>query len=370
MHDSIDQGLNLPLWDEVKQKCHDNNILLIASIELTYQCNLSCGHCYLSDQRHKHENMLSHREICSVIDQLSDMGAMMIVLTGGEIFLREDLMDIISYSRRKGFIIDLLTNGTFITSAVADKLAEIGVSEVEVSLYGAEPLTHDSFTQVPGSFDKTLDALGFLIERGIGVLIKMIVMNFNFPELERVRALAAKMRARFTASWILTPTLGGSIEPKRFMLTPNQKEELYSLCKKLGLLGLAENGSVDRDHFADGHIKQELHLAYFLCNAGRSFCNISPIGDVSPCLMLPIIAGNIRQNLLQEIWMNEIFREFRDISFSDLTECSKCDLALECRRCPGFALHDGGNLLGVSPQICEIAKWRKEIKKGGMSIEG
>ncbi len=95
--------------------CKQKNIPLYCYFELTYRCNLSCKHCYAPKI---YGEELSLNEIDSILDQLLKIGTLQLLLTGGEILIREDFFDIAFLARSKGFILGLMTNGTLITKDI------------------------------------------------------------------------------------------------------------------------------------------------------------------------------------------------------------------------------------------------------------
>ena len=92
--------------------------------------------------------------------ELVQIGAISLTLSGGEIFLRKDVLDILDFATQR-FYVFLLTNGTLISEKIAQKLKELGVLRVDISLYGKREI-HDKITKTPGSFDKVMDSLRWL----------------------------------------------------------------------------------------------------------------------------------------------------------------------------------------------------------------
>jgi radical SAM protein with 4Fe4S-binding SPASM domain len=105
------------------------------------------------------------------------------------------------------------------------------------------------------------------------------------------------------------------------------------------------------------------------CKAGKAVCSISPHGEVSPCLLMPIKLGNLREQTMEEIWYqegNELLDKLRDPTSYELSPCLNCALLPFCNRCPGVAYMETGNPFGRSPSACRYAKWRgKNRMKGG-----
>src|SRR6185369_13526326 len=98
-------------------------------------CNLDCDHCYL-DITHPPDEM-STAEALHVIDELARSGTLFLVLTGGEIFLRKDTLEIAAHARKRGLAVRLLTNATRIDRELAAAIARVKPMAVEISIYGS-----------------------------------------------------------------------------------------------------------------------------------------------------------------------------------------------------------------------------------------
>ena len=86
--------------------------------ELTPRCNFSCVHCYLNDHHFSEE--MSYDEIIEIIDILYEKEVLFLTFTGGDVFTRKDFLNIYLYAKKKGFIIELYTNGALIDEKVID----------------------------------------------------------------------------------------------------------------------------------------------------------------------------------------------------------------------------------------------------------
>jgi radical SAM protein with 4Fe4S-binding SPASM domain len=93
------------------------------------------------------------------------------------------------------------------------------------------------------------------------------------------------------------------------------------------------------------------------CSAGHNSCYISPYGDVSPCVQMPVAAGNLRKQRFEEIWYgSREMKRVRAVRESELPLCSTCSIRSYCERCPGLAETEGGDLLGAYERACELAE--------------
>src|SRR5229473_6952125 len=125
-----------------------------AQIELTYGCNLHCVHCYTDCYNRPDliKQELRYEEVIRVLDQLAMEGCLWVCFTGGEIFMRRDFLDIYAYAKQKGFIITLFTNGTMISTRIAEYLEEYPPFKIDISVHGVTEETYEKVTQVPGSY--------------------------------------------------------------------------------------------------------------------------------------------------------------------------------------------------------------------------
>src|SRR2546427_250611 len=174
-------------WLALREKGAQQRVPVRAMIELTYGCNLRCVHCY--NPTHQAKDELSTVQITALIDQLAAVGCLELGLTGGEIFTRRDLFEIMAYAKGKGFAITLLTNATLITPERADRIQALHPRSVEISIYGATQETYEQVTRIPGSFQGFLTGVQLLRERTVPLLIKMPVMTLNQHEVEQAKAL-------------------------------------------------------------------------------------------------------------------------------------------------------------------------------------
>ena len=338
------------LVEEVVNKCVENYIPYAAMFELTYKCNLNCRHCYVVNDNDGTE--LSTAEIMGIIDQLAEMGTFFLAFTGGEIFMRDDLFDIAWYAKKKGFLLTFMTNGTLITPEKIEELKRLKPKKFEISLYGATAKTHDYITQVKGSFERTVEAIKGLTERGIEVTIKYLLMNSTIRENKEIKTMTEELGTHLSMNPGLAPRRDGSMEPLQYDLS---FEEMVKYLPE-------ENNDALLSYLSE---KSENPSDRFVCKAGKSGCCISPDGTVYPCVMMPIAVGNLSEKSFKEIWHTEPsfeLKRLRNLTSFDLPTCSQCDLARFCVRCPGVVYLETGDFVGASPSACRYAQWRKYSK--------
>lgn len=161
----------------------------------THRCNLKCGHCYFAptydEKIGRQDGEVSCELIYRAIDALVPFGLKVCKLSGGEPFLRDDLMNMCRYADGRGVRIVIETNGTLVTQRHAEALACLKVKAcVSVSIDGAKSETHEALRGVPGSFGRALEGLGHLVASGAKVQVIAAAYQGNQTELLRIIDLA------------------------------------------------------------------------------------------------------------------------------------------------------------------------------------
>jgi len=344
------------ILESINRRAMDTGFPLSVHIDLTWRCNERCIHCYLD---HDDPDELSLSELRDLLDQMADAGTLFLTLSGGEIFLRKDLFAIIEHARLRGFDIKLKTNAILIGEREAERIAELGVHQVQISVYSHLPQVHDAITKVPGSLERTLRAIGLLRARRVHVVIACVLMKPNTGALRGVQDMARELGAEFTIDPTITPHLNGD----RSILDLNVgREELRKIFETESLVG-----DVDAFTAAPGPIDEDT-LDGTPCSAGHSSSYISPHGDVYPCVQFPLTCGNVRQDRFLDIWQGSAaFGEVRAIRARDLPVCSSCGHVGTCTRCPGLAYMEG-SMYGPSSADCEKSFVRTGIPSAGMRL--
>jgi len=339
---------------------------LSVHFDLTYRCNERCVHCYLDHDDH---GELTTAECLKVLDDLASSGTLFLTFSGGEIFLRPDLYEILAAARRLHFDISLKTNALLVTAERAGRLRELGVRRVQISVYSDIPAVHDAITKVPGSLQRTLAAIPVLLEQGLQVKLACPLMKENLMAYRGVMALAEKLGVPYVLDLTITPMMDGSGGPLEHRasvssLLPVLRDPVLHSCKPQmtpqaasamnsfqQAIGSAVSSGIESSAYED-----------LPCSAGHNSCYISPYGDVFPCVQLPQAAGNLRREKFDDIWHHAPQLErLRAIRESQLPMCSRCELRSYCERCPGLALMEGGDLLGAYERACALAEEKARL---------
>ena len=353
--------MNTPVMDRWIRRTVERRLPWSVHLDLTYRCNERCIHCYLDHEDH---GEMTTEEIKNVLDQLAEAGTLFLTFSGGEIFLRADLFDLIAYARQLHFDVSLKTNALLIDSKRARKLRDLGVRRIQISIYSTDPEVHDAITKVRGSLKRSIAAIRFLQAQGLRVKIACPLMKQNLTAYRGVHALAEELGVPYVLDLTITPKMDGdtSILPLRIStqnLLPVLQDPILSPAPDPGC-GAREIAPVTGSVTSSGIESQ----AYddIPCSAGHNSCYISPYGDVLPCVQMPIPAGNLRRQSFEEVWFDSsAMSRVRGVRESQLPICSTCSIRNYCERCPGLAHMEGGDLLGAYERACDMAELNARV---------
>ncbi len=333
------------IWD----RALTDGIPLSVHFDLTYRCNERCVHCYLDHDDH---GEMTTGEVQSVLDQLAAAGTLFLIFSGGELLLRKDFFDLLAYARGLGFDVKLKTNGILLNARAATRIRDLGVRQVQISIYSHRAEVHDAITKVPGSLARSIDAIRSLKAQGLHVLIANVLMRQNAGDYPAVRALAADLGVECTIDPTITPKMDGDRSIVGLRISAPQ------------LLHVYRDKSLVPDGAGEAPVTDEEMLDARPCSAGHTACYISPYGDVYPCVQFPLPTGNVRRQRFDEIWKHSPqLTDVRNIRMRDLPTCSTCSHMSTCSRCPGLAYMEG-NMRGPSSADCEKSQVRAMATAG------
>src|SRR5947207_10782096 len=143
-------------------------IPLSVHVDLTMRCNERCIHCYrVIEQRPE----LTTQELKGLLDDVARAGTLYLTFSGGEVFLRKDLFELVEHARRLHFDVRLKSNALLVTPEKAARLRTLGVRQVDISIYSADPAVHDRVTKIPGSLERSLQGAVMLRDAGGAVAL-------------------------------------------------------------------------------------------------------------------------------------------------------------------------------------------------------
>ena len=325
---------------EVTNRALALGVPISVHMDLTWRCNERCVHCYLDHEDH---GELTTAEVKRILDQLAEAGTFFLIFSGGEPVMRADFFELVEYARRLMFSVKIKTNGILIGEREARRLRELAVESVQISIYSHRSQVHDAITKVRGSLRRSLDAIRFLRDQGLKVIVAGVMMRQNMFDYKGVQELARELGVQFTLDPTITPKLDGDTSILDLRIPTAQLPELF---RDPSLVD-------DPDEFCAIQPASPDALDDFPCSAGHTACYVSPYGDVYPCVQFPLPTGNLRQQSFLEIWKgSRELEEVRSIHMRDLATCPSCSHMATCTRCPGLAYMEG-SMKGPSSADCE-----------------
>jgi radical SAM protein with 4Fe4S-binding SPASM domain len=330
---------------------------------ITDACNLRCRHCYQNTYSNKNDLSLIELksiagEILSTFSEWGKKGD--ISITGGEPFLRKDLLEFLSYldeSPDTNYL-DILTNGTLIEENTLKKIKRIKKFKyIQISLDGSTPKIHDKI-RGHGSHEKAINAIKRLVRNGIEVRVMYTLQKSNLSDVPKMIDLAIKEMISGITFERIVPNLSDDRQ-KEIALTQNDVKYIYQYISKRSDIEFSNNNPlkilkfrplwvlIDPCRSNDGsNLKTELGA---LCSIGLDGICILPNADVLACRRLPVVIGNLRTDSLKKIWTtSKLLWEIAD-KRNLKGKCKNCEYIPRCSGCRAMAFAYTGDYLAEDP---------------------
>lgn len=345
---------------EQAHKTRQHTLRLVAW-ETTRRCNLACKHCRAVAEDHPYENELDTRASFRLLDQIKQVGDPIIILTGGEPLLRDDIFDITAYGTKLGLRMVMAPNGTLITKETAQKMKDSGIKRISVSLDGSTPETHDTFRGLENAFENSIRGIKIAKAAGIEFQINTTITKTNLDQIPKILDLAQNLGAVAHHIFLLVPTGRGKyivdteINAKEYEETLNwfydQREkvnlQLKATCAPHYYRILRQRSKEDGKNVTfESH---GLDAVTRGCLAGTGFCFISHVGRVQTCGFLDVECGDITKQTFKDVWENSrVFNELRNFNTLE-GKCGLCEFKRVCGGCRARAYEATGNYLAEEP---------------------
>jgi radical SAM protein with 4Fe4S-binding SPASM domain len=310
------------------------------NLELTYLCNQRCSWCYLDDFSKKG---MTRKRLNILLDDLKMIGALFILLTGGEIFLRPDVLDIIEDINNAGFVTELKTNGTLLKPKMIERLANFNPFDIQISIYGTDTGYFDQ-TNSFYRFDLIRENARIMVENGMPVTLSVLVGKHNIDSIEKIHESLIDIGAEVFYSPYITPkrNCNGRKVPLR-LTSRDMEQKLLPFLERIDALPVQKKyRNCDEDST--------------VCYAGRDQIAISPLGRVFPCLDLAVPLGDLSKEPLSDILARRksILEKF---TLRDMPKCIKCADRDYCDSCIGVALLENNDYRKPSRHKCDVVKF-------------
>ncbi|GHV48074.1 hypothetical protein FACS189499_06780 [Clostridia bacterium] len=283
--------------------------------ETTHGCNLRCSHCGSSCDDSLPDELNAEESLC-LAEQITELNPQLITLTGGEPLLRNDWPQVVARLQEKSnedCVIQMITNGTLVTTDIAKRMKECGLKYVTISIDGLQE-QHD-YTRGNGVFQKCCDAIAILQEQGITVGVNTTLTKENIGDLPELKQLLIGFGVLRWQLQTAAP-MGNFVKRINSMLEPNTFKNIidfaYDVNKegKITILLTEEIGYYSRKEAIARQmdLKTSLLPVWRGCNSGIKSVGILANGDIIGCNSIrdkSFVEGNIRERSVSEIWNDE-----------------------------------------------------------------
>jgi len=343
--------------------------------EITRACLLACKHCRASATAQALPGELTTAEGFHFLDQVAGFGRPypILVLTGGDCLLREDLFELIAYATELGLPVALAPSVTpLLTADMIDRIVASGVKAVSISLDGALAATHEGVRGIEGHFEATVQAIRALSAAGLSVQVNTTVMRANVDELADVAALISAAGASIWEVFFLVQ-VGRGVATEA--VSPQEHEDICHF-----LFDASQHGFIVRTVEAPffrrvvarrvagdpapksglyqtlaGRLTELMGAPVGRARAhtaatrdGKGIVFVAYDGEVYPAGFLPQPLGNVRTVPIGEIYRdNPLLRRIRAADFTG--RCGRCEYADLCGGSRARAFAASGDALGEDP---------------------
>ncbi|MFO7717586.1 MAG: heme b synthase [Thermodesulfobacteriota bacterium] len=347
------------------------NLRLIAW-EVTRSCNLACKHCRAEAHLDPYPGELSTAEAKQLIDTFPETGNPIIIFTGGEPLLRDDLFELVRHAKSHGLRCVMAPNGTLITPENAREMVDSGIERVSISIDGPDSASHDVFRGTPGAFDQAMQGIEYLKNAGMEFQINTTVTRNNMGQFKDIFQLTQQLGAVAWHIFLLVPT-GRAADLQEEIITAAEYEsvlnwfydfrkttdmQLKATCaphyhRILRQRAKEEGVEVNFDNFGLDAVSRG-------CLGGIGFCFISHTGQVQPCGYLELDCGQVKQTPFAEIWANSPqFQNLRNPK-AYTGKCGVCEYHNVCGGCRARAETMRSDYLAEEPLCTYTPKRLRE----------
>jgi AdoMet-dependent heme synthase len=324
-----------------------NNVPTNILLEVTKQCNWKCGFCYADCGI---TPALSTVQLLELGDELAENGAMEITLTGGEPFIRKDIVKLLKHYKSLGLAINVNTNASLLKNFDIHELSQL-IACFNVSLHAVDPLVHNAIVGNCTAWEDTVSALYELKALGANAKVNTVVTNRIADDFVLLKQFVeGELGFQWNPDISISPTYSGDTAGvTEYSLSHDQ-------IKNIGNEILGRKIDSVSDTPSTG-----------ICRAGRTFCFIDATGFVYPCLMFKnkecheYLNGtwleSVKDKSFSEIWReNTLLNQIRNLKQHHFLKCNGCEIKETCFRCIASNVALTGTLNTPGTSHCEYEK--------------
>ncbi len=331
--------------EDLPKLMKSRRVPVTAQLEITSQCHLTCEHCksIVYDRRDE----LDTATWKAILTDLKKMGTMSLVFTGGEAFLRPDLLELLAFADGLQFKLNILTSATLITRRKMEELAALrNLKRIYVSIYALRPSAHQAVTQA-STWKTSLRTLLAMRRMGLPAMAQAVLMAPNWRDFLALKDFFDERGIPFRYSMLVVPRDDG-FTGVQAMRAPTHAVAHLSRTLKPFHEEDWNCGTMD----PDGPV----------CSMGRTVVGVTSRGEFLPCPAFRMPFGSLAQGPLPDQWLDGPgIRRMLAMTKRDAV-CHDCDYNRSCFHCAGLNLAEAGNdpaKMTYPKTACELTYARK-----------
>lgn len=321
--------------------------------EVTRACQLACSHCRAEARPFREAGEMDTGEARQLLDEIHAMGAPLVVLTGGDPLLREDIEELVRYGAGLGLRMTMTPSVTpRLDAAALARLKEAGLCRLAVSLDSADPGVHDGMRGVERTFDRTLEIMREARRIGLSLQVNTTVTRTTLPSLPEMPRLLEEIGIDLWSVFFLVPVGRGDLH-----LVPDarEQEEAFEILHEAARVASFAVKATEAPHYRRFALQKpgrEGMPPMAGVNDGKGVLFVDHFGEVYPSGFLPVSAGNVRRERLRDLYRESpLFQQLRDPDALG-GKCGVCEFRKVCGGSRARAYAMTGDPLAPEP-CCE-----------------
>lgn len=328
--------------------------------EVTQRCNNECLFCYnvwYNDRISYPKGELSTEDTKKLLRKIiKDTHCKQITFTGGEPFLRKDLLELVAFVRSEGAIPTIISNGTLIDEETAKETISQGVTLFELPLLSSNRNVHNYLSQ-RDSFDKVTDAIANIKLYGGMVVVVFVGTKKNIDDFKEMIELAIALGTNGIMFNRFNVGGRGVKYLDELLPTPEQViNALETAEEAIEKYGIDISCSIPiQPCIIDTTKFKKLHFGFCAAGTERSYYTVDPMGNLRMCNHTPSILGNLLEKSFSQLTRRSCIESFVE---AIPETCKGCKLEKTCLGgCKAAAEACYGSLVSEEPFIrCNIHK--------------
>jgi len=326
--------------------------------EITRACDLACVHCRAEAVPDRHLRELTLAQAAGFLAEVKAFGPPLphLVITGGDPIKRPDLHDLVREAVRQGIPVSLAPSATpLLTADVLAALQEEGVAGLSLSLDGSTAARHDRLRGAQGCFARTVSAMREAADLGLSIQINTLVSAETLSDLPNIFDLLTARRIARWSLFFLIPTGRGRL---LLNITPEEAERTCHWLATRALHAPFVIASTEAPFYRRVALKRAMHAGRrvgdsvarsFGIRDGNGIAFVSHTGQVSPSGFLPLVAGNVRETSIVDLYRHSpLFGAIRDVN-RYRGKCGNCPFKIICGGSRARAYARTGDYLAEDP---------------------